>query len=162
MVKSSFFFGKVLRLEKQSFCPFSLRSAQTVKWQNGQKLFSFETSNRDFCWRKVNKSKQIRKFHQNQKTPKLLVDQQNEKEVSMETFQQTTKKLFKSEVRENQHTVPKVSKTRFDVVNCTRGLASGLSTLFLFQALIKSNGCCRFVYTGRQVKNSTKKESLLN
>jgi len=91
MVKSSFFFGKVLRLEKPSFCSFSLKSVQTVKWQNGQELFFFETSNRDFGWRKVNKSKQIRKFHQNQKTRKLLVDQQNEKEVSKETFQQTTK-----------------------------------------------------------------------
>ena len=159
-----------MRLEKPSFCRFSLKSVQTVKWQNGQKLFFFgesfatrktkllsfsvlekcadskmakwlkalffETSNRDFCWRKVNKSKQIRKFHQNQKTRKLLVDQQNKKEVCMQTFQQTTKKLCKSEVRENQHTVPKVDKTRLDVVNCTRVLASGLSTLFLFQALI--------------------------
>ena len=119
MVKSSFFFGKVLRLEKPSFCRFSLKSVQTVKWQKGQKLFFFETSNRDFCWRKVNKSKQIRKFDQNQKTPNFLLTNQTKKRFPWRLFNKQ-RKLFKSAVRENQHTVPKVSKTCFDVVNCTK------------------------------------------
>ena len=86
------FFWESFASRKTKLLSFSvLEKCADSKMAKWLKALFFETSNRDFCWRKVNKSKQIRKFHQNQKTRKLLVDQQNKKEVCMQTFQQTTK-----------------------------------------------------------------------
>ena len=95
-------FWKLSQL-KIKFLFFFLANCSDLKLEKELAVLFVETRNRKVCLRKVNKSKQIRKSDQNQQTP-LLVEQQNKKEVCMETFSTETEKLFNSKVSESQHT----------------------------------------------------------
>jgi len=103
----------------------------------------------------------MKKFGQNQKTQKLLVGRKRKTTLHV-NFSTKTKEFFnKFKTSEGQQVFQSYPDALL-TSSTGRGLVFWtfkFQHFFLFQTLIKSNGCCHLVYPR---KHNKKKESLLN